>query len=85
MLILYKGVTRGKIVQLVEVITLPVTVGTIPKQTTVMVDFFVVDRPSAYNAIIGRPTLNKLRAITSTHHLKLKSPTANGFEEVKGD
>lgn len=43
-----------------------------------MADFLVIDRPSAYNAIIGRPTLNKLRAMTSTYHLKMKFLTNNG-------
>ena len=50
-----------------------------------MVDFLVVDRPFAYNAIIGRPGLNKLRAATSTYHLMMKFPTEEGVGEVKGD
>ena len=50
----------------------------------VMVDFFVVDRPSTYNAIIGRPALNKLRAATSTYHLMMKFPTEEEVVEVKG-
>uniref|UniRef100_A0A2N9EEI4 Uncharacterized protein n=1 Tax=Fagus sylvatica TaxID=28930 RepID=A0A2N9EEI4_FAGSY len=41
--------------------------------------------PSAYNAIIGRPTLNRLRAVTSTYHLLLKFPTEHGIGEVRGD
>jgi hypothetical protein len=50
-----------------------------------MVNFLVVDHPSAYDAIVGRPTLNKLGAITSTHHLKMKFPTNNGVREIKED
>ena len=42
-------------------------------QITRLVNFLIVDRPSAHNAIIGRPTLNKLRAVTSTYHLLVKS------------
>uniref|UniRef100_A0A2N9GMX4 Uncharacterized protein n=1 Tax=Fagus sylvatica TaxID=28930 RepID=A0A2N9GMX4_FAGSY len=49
------------------------------------VDFLVVNCPSAYNAIIGRPTLNRLRAVTSTYHLLLKFPTEHGIGEVRGD
>uniref|UniRef100_A0A2N9FPR8 Integrase catalytic domain-containing protein n=1 Tax=Fagus sylvatica TaxID=28930 RepID=A0A2N9FPR8_FAGSY len=41
--------------------------------------------PQAYNAIIGRPTLNRLRAVTSTYHLLLKFPTEHGIGEVRGD
>lgn len=72
-------------VQRMGVVTLPVTTGTSLRQATVMRNFLIVDQPSAYNAIIGRPTLKKLRAITSTHHLKMKFPTDNGVGEVKGD
>ena len=38
-----------------------------------------MDQPSAYNIIIGRPTLNRLKAITSTYHLMMKFPTDNGI------
>jgi hypothetical protein len=50
-----------------------------------MVDFLVVDRPSAYNAIIGRPALNKLRAATLTYHLIMKFPTEERVRIVRGD
>jgi hypothetical protein len=40
-------------VQPIGIILLPVTTGTTPRLSTVMVDFLVVDRPSAYNMIIG--------------------------------
>jgi hypothetical protein len=42
------------------------------------VRFIVVDCPSTYNAIIGRPTLNNLGAIVSTIHLAMKYPYENG-------
>ncbi|GFS42540.1 hypothetical protein Acr_00g0080400 [Actinidia rufa] len=48
-------------------------------------DFIVVDCPSPYNAILGRPTLGGIKAITSTYHLKMKFPTLTGIGEVKGD
>jgi hypothetical protein len=50
-----------------------------------MVDFLVVDRPSIYNTILGRPALKKLLAITSTYHLKMKFPTEEEVREVKGN
>jgi hypothetical protein len=67
------------------VILLPITCGTSPRDSIVMVDFLVIDRPSAYNAIIDRPALNKLRAITSTYYLMMKFPTKNGIGELKGN
>ncbi|XP_059428567.1 uncharacterized protein LOC132162341 [Corylus avellana] len=75
----------GEQVQPMGLISLPIISGIAPKQSTIMVDFLVVDRPSAYNAIIGRPSLNKLKAATSTYHLKMKFPTNEGVGEVKGD
>ncbi|KAF3452063.1 hypothetical protein FNV43_RR08159 [Rhamnella rubrinervis] len=66
-------------------ITLPVTAGVPPTQATVMVKFLVVNRPSVYNMIIGRPFLNNLRAVTSTYHLVMKFPTEKGTCVVRGD
>ena len=54
-------------------------------QLTQMVDFLVVDSPSAYNIILGRTALNKAKAVISTQHLKVKFPTPNGIGEMKGD
>ena len=45
----------------------------------------MVDCPSSYNVIIGRPTLNRWKAATSTYYLKVKFPIENGVGEVKGD
>ncbi|GFS29200.1 hypothetical protein Acr_00g0005780 [Actinidia rufa] len=53
--------------------------------TTVWQDFIMVDCPSPYNAILGRPTLGGIKAITSTYHLKMKFPTLTGIGEVKGN
>lgn len=66
-------------------VTLTVTVGTYPVQLTRQLDFLVVDCPSSYNVIIGRPTLNKWKAATSTYYLKVKFLTNNNVGEVKGD
>jgi ribonuclease HIII len=66
-------------------IELLVSAGISSKQPTIMVKFLLVDRPSAYNAIIGRTTLNKLKAVTSTPHLSMKFPTEEEVGEVKGD
>ncbi|GAV62813.1 hypothetical protein CFOL_v3_06336 [Cephalotus follicularis] len=66
-------------------IDLSVVAGTAPRQTQVEMTFLVVDTPSPYNAIIGRPGLNLLEAIVSTRHLLMKFPTRSGVGEVRGD
>ena len=58
---------------------------TYPAQVTKEIDFLIVDCPSTYNIILGRPALNRLRVIMSTYHLKVKFPTAHGIGEIRGD
>jgi hypothetical protein len=72
-------------VQPVGSIELLVTVGDHPTTKTIMVKFLLIDRPSAYNAILGRTALNDLNAITSTSHLKIKFPTERRVGEVRGE
>ncbi|XP_075633505.1 uncharacterized protein LOC142605964 [Castanea sativa] len=57
------------------VITLSMTVEDYPQQITKDVVFLMVDCSSAYNAILGQPTLNAWKAVTSTYHLMVKFPT----------
>ena len=45
----------------------------------------MVDCSSYYNAIIGRPTLNSWKAVTSTYHLSVKFPTEYELGQVQGD
>ena len=49
---------RGTRVYPFNVVTFPITIGDYPQQITKDVTFLVVDYSSAYNAILGRPTLN---------------------------
>ena len=50
-----------------------------------MIDFLVVDAPSAYNAILGRGTLNAIGAVVSTSHLMMKFiPTEAGVGVESG-
>ena len=72
-------------VQHVGTITLLVVVGSYPQQITKEVNFLVVDCSSSYNAIIGRPTLNSWKAVTSTYHVSVKFPTEYGVGQVQRD
>ncbi|XP_013608066.1 PREDICTED: uncharacterized protein LOC106314792 [Brassica oleracea var. oleracea] len=62
-------------------IDLVVKAGSVIKVT----EFLVIDRPTSYNAIVGTPWLNSMRAIASTFHLCLKFPTPRGVETIQGD
>ena len=66
-------------------ITLSLVVGDYPQQIAKDVTFLVVDCSSTYNAILGRPTLNSWKAVTSTYHLMIKFPTDYGVGELRGN
>ena len=66
-------------------IILSVVVGNYPQQITKDVTFLMVDCLSAYNAILGRPTLNSWKVVTSTYHLMIKFPTDYGVGELRGN
>ncbi|GFY89103.1 hypothetical protein Acr_06g0010430 [Actinidia rufa] len=54
------------------------------EQTTVWQDFIVVDCPSPYNSILGRPTLGRIKAITSTLPSEDEIPHLNWNRRSKG-
>ena len=45
------------------IVTLIVITGTYPAQIIKEINFLIVDCPLTYNIILGRPTLNRLRAV----------------------
>ena len=59
----------------------------LPVQTTmdvVEVEFIVVDVFSPYTAIMGRPWLHTLGAVSSTLHQKVKYPSGGQVLEIVG-
>ena len=66
-------------------IQLVLIVGDPPCQATTAVKFLIVDTPSAYNILLGRPSLNAMIIISSTYHMVLKFPTENRVGLVQGD
>ena len=66
-------------------IRLPITAREKPRQATTMANFVVIKGGSQYNAVIGRPTLQALRAVTSIYHQKVKFPTPKGVGEIKSN
>ncbi|XP_022855572.1 uncharacterized protein LOC111376800 [Olea europaea var. sylvestris] len=72
----------GGVITPKDIVGLPLTLGAEGKQVTQISTFEVVRMPMAYNAILGRPLLNRIQAIVSTFHLAMKFPTSNGIGVV---
>ncbi|XP_074566213.1 uncharacterized protein LOC141822780 [Curcuma longa] len=75
----------GNEVQPLGQITLAISLGEEPQRRTRRVPFVIVDAPSAYNVILGRPTLSAFSAVVSTYHQKMKFPVGDQVGEAKGD
>ena len=67
----------------IGVISLPMTLGDYPRQSCVMADFLVINQPSAFNVVLGQPSLGVLKEITSIYHLLMKFPTPNGMGSAR--
>ena len=70
---------NGEPTNTIREIILPVYARGINRQTK----FNVVDCPSAYNAILGRPWIHDMKAIPSTFHQVVKFPSE--FTAIKRD
>ena len=68
----------GKVVFSKGQIRLPVQTGT----KVVEVNFIVVDAYSPYTAIVARPWLHAMEAVSSTLHLKVKYPSRGRVKEL---
>ena len=66
-------------------VQLVLTLGDPPCQATTTVRFLIVDAPSAYNMLLGRPSLNAIRVVPSAYHMVNKFSTANGVGMVRGN
>ena len=66
-------------------IQLVLTLGDLPCQTTTAMRFLIVDAPSTYNILLGRPSLNAVRAIPSAYHMIIKFPNTNEVGMVRGN
>jgi len=45
---------------------------------TIVIRYVVVNTPSAYNLLLGRPSLNRLGAVASKKHMKMKLTSLEG-------
>ena len=79
-----QGFSREKVLPLGS-IQLVITLGNPPCQEITTVRFLIVDAPSAYNMLLGKPSFNAIRAIPSAYHMMIKFPTTSEVGMVKGD
>ncbi|XP_034203566.1 uncharacterized protein LOC117618046 [Prunus dulcis] len=75
----------GDLVQPIGSVRLPITFGTAPKKATTYDQFLIVDCPTAYNVIVGRTALPRIKAHLSPHMLLMKFPTPNGTGAIRGN
>ncbi|XP_073131635.1 uncharacterized protein [Henckelia pumila] len=66
-------------------INLPLTLGKDRTSKTRIVSFIIVDAPSAYNVILGRPAMTTFMAVASALYQKIKFLVGNEVGEVQGD
>jgi len=67
-------------------ICLPVCFGDKFKSKNLEVDFLIVDVPTAYNVILGRPTLHKVKVVITPYLLQVKFEADDGcIGEMHGD
>ncbi|KAH6761645.1 hypothetical protein C2S52_019078 [Perilla frutescens var. hirtella] len=62
-----------------------ITLPTYIEGLNLLTKFQVIDAPSAYNVIMGRPWIHELRAVPSTYHQIMKFPTPWGVRSVRGE
>ncbi|XP_062085288.1 uncharacterized protein LOC133791376 [Humulus lupulus] len=61
-----------------------VTLYVYAKGVNLQTKFLVVDSPSAYNTILGRPWIHAMKAVPSTYHQVICFPTKWGVKEICG-
>ena len=80
----FHGIVPGKPVLPLGKITLDVIFGEPKNFRREKIDFEVVDWPSQYHAILGRPTFARFMAVPHYAYLKLKMPGPNGTITIHG-
>ncbi|XP_074298583.1 uncharacterized protein LOC141629494 [Silene latifolia] len=71
----------GETKQSLGEIVIPTFAGGMNKQ----VRYLVIDGPSTYNVILGRPWIHEMKTVPSMYHKSLKFPTLWGVQEIRGD
>jgi hypothetical protein len=80
----FHGIVPGRANYLLGRIVLDVCFGNRQNYRKEKVDFEVMDWPSQYHAILGRPAFSRFMAVPHYTYLVLKMPGPNGIITVKG-
>ncbi|XP_073152948.1 uncharacterized protein [Henckelia pumila] len=75
----------GHAIRPVGLVHLPLNLGKINSHKTRIVSFIIIDAPSAYNAILGRPAMTTFMVVALALHQKIKFPVGNDVGKVQGD
>ncbi|XP_074288725.1 uncharacterized protein LOC141613881 [Silene latifolia] len=62
-----------------------ITIATYIEGVNKLVRYLIIEGPTTYNVILGRPWIHQMKAVPSTYHQCLKFPTSWGTVTVKGD
>ncbi|XP_021732106.1 uncharacterized protein LOC110698910 [Chenopodium quinoa] len=62
-------------------ILLPVSLGQDRARRSIMAEFLVIDAPSVYNVIMGRPLIHDVQGVVSTYHQAMISVSDEGRSE----
>ncbi|XP_021718787.1 uncharacterized protein LOC110686469 [Chenopodium quinoa] len=66
-------------------ILLPITIGKGRAVRSIMAEFLVVDAPSMYNVIMGKPLIHDIQGVVSTYHQTMIYVSDEGHsEKIKG-
>jgi len=68
----------GEKVSIRDYIDLHTVFRDVAQTKTIPIRFVIVDAPTSYNVLLGRPSLNTLSAVVSTPHLAMKFPSPSG-------
>ncbi|XP_073120239.1 uncharacterized protein [Henckelia pumila] len=75
----------GHSIRPTRLINFPLTLGKDRTSKTRIVSFIIMDAPSAYNVILGRPAMTTFMVVASALYQKIKFPVGNELGEVQGD
>jgi hypothetical protein len=80
----FHGIVPGKLTYPLGAIHLDVIFGTLANFTKKKIEFEVIDWPSQYLAILGRPAFARFMAVPHYAYLKLRMPTNRGPLTISG-